>query len=60
MQLKIKLLHVLLVYVLIIICIIYIHITGYIRVQKHVLYGQFEGFSRVILTIRDFGFTHRL
>jgi hypothetical protein len=30
------------------------------RAQKHVLYGQFEGFSRVILTARDFGFTRHL
>jgi hypothetical protein len=38
--------------------IIYIHITRYI--QKHVFYGRFKGFSRVILIIRDFEFTRRL
>jgi hypothetical protein len=33
----------------------YIHITG--CMQKYVIFGRFKGFSRVILTIRDFGFT---
>jgi hypothetical protein len=36
---------------------IYIHITEYIK--NHVLYGRFKGFSMVILTISDFGFTRR-
>jgi hypothetical protein len=42
-----------LLYVLFIIYVIFKHIRGY--VQKHVFYGRFKGFSRVILTIRDFG-----
>jgi hypothetical protein len=31
-----------------------------VYIQKHVLYGWFKGFSRVILTLRDFEFTRRL
>jgi hypothetical protein len=36
----------------------YVHITEYI--QKHVLYGQFKGLSRVILIIYDLGFMQHL
>jgi hypothetical protein len=35
----------------------YIHITGYI--QRHVLYGQFKGSSRLILAIFNSGFMCR-
>jgi hypothetical protein len=38
--------------------IIYIHITGHII--KQVLYVQFIVFSRAILTIHNFWFTHHL
>jgi hypothetical protein len=38
--------------------ILYIRITRYIHM--YVIYGRFNVFSRVILTIRDFGFTSRL
>jgi hypothetical protein len=51
---KINLLYVSLVYVLYIlhfICKVY---------KKHVLYGRLKGIRRVILTVSDFGFTHRL
>lgn len=37
--------------------VISIHITEY--TQKHVLHGRCKGFSKVILTIHDFGFTCR-
>jgi hypothetical protein len=57
MQLNTKLLYILLAYVPFIIVHI-IGITGYI--QTHVLYGQFKGFSRLILATWDFGFIHRL
>jgi hypothetical protein len=58
MPLKIKLLYILLLYVLFIVYVIYIHIAGYI--PKPLVYGRLKGFSRVILTIRDYGFTRHL
>jgi hypothetical protein len=54
---KINLLYVLLVYVLFILHFICIRCKVY---EERVLYGRLKGIRRVVLTVSDFGFTHRL